>query len=218
MKVSIFLTSFFSMYSSGLKSGTSPAILTGKVEASNLVIYRMPDLPSVIPFQFFSIPVPRGLIIPTPVTTIRRFILPFLKKLETRLVSYEPLVSRRFFKKLFCCFFIYIIYSILDGLYLFSIFIRYFYVEFFFKCHNHLYRIKGVCSQVVNKRCLRLYLLLGYTQLINDNFFNLTFYNHCDTSLLLFIEFRLLVFAYIILPNALSKDKDRDSCPLSVTV
>src|SRR3990167_1836816 len=101
------LISFFSMYSSGLKSGTSPAILTGKVEASNLVIYRMPDLPSIIPFQFFSIPVPRGLIIPTPVTTIRRFILPFVKKLETRLVSYEPLVSSYFSETILLLFYLY---------------------------------------------------------------------------------------------------------------
>ena len=61
------------MKSSGLKSGTSPAILTGKFEASNLVIFLIPDFPSMMPFQFFSMPVPSGLMIPSPVITTRLF-------------------------------------------------------------------------------------------------------------------------------------------------
>jgi hypothetical protein len=40
--------------------------------ASNWVIAAIPDTPAVIAFQVFSVPMPTGLINPTPVTTTRR--------------------------------------------------------------------------------------------------------------------------------------------------
>ncbi len=67
MKRSIFLTSFFSIRSAGSKSGTSPAILTGKAEASKRVISRMPERPSIAPAHDLSRPVPNGLTMPNPV-------------------------------------------------------------------------------------------------------------------------------------------------------
>src|ERR1019366_5147175 len=72
MKGSIFLTSRFSIQSSGLKSFTSPAIRTGNPEVSKRVIRPIPDRPAIRASQFLSTPTPSGVTSPTPVTTTRR--------------------------------------------------------------------------------------------------------------------------------------------------
>src|SRR5216684_3075871 len=75
MKVSDFLTSFFSIHCSGSKPRTSPAIWQVKALASNFVIRPMPERPSTSPFHVGSLPTPRGEIIPIPVTTTRRLLM-----------------------------------------------------------------------------------------------------------------------------------------------
>ena len=42
-------------------------------------------------------------------------------------------------------------------------------VEFFFKLHNQLYGVKGVCTQVVGETCIRGYLRFVNTEFVNDD-------------------------------------------------
>src|SRR5262245_11294442 len=72
MKTSIFLTSFFSMYCSGSKLLTSPAMRVEKAEASKRVMGPMPLCPSQSASQFASVPMPSADTSPMPVTTTRR--------------------------------------------------------------------------------------------------------------------------------------------------
>src|SRR3954447_18735332 len=75
MKMSIFLTSFFSMYASGSKCFTSPAMRVANWVVSNLVMVSMPLRPAVIPAQFASVPIPSDDTSPMPVTTTRRLLV-----------------------------------------------------------------------------------------------------------------------------------------------
>src|SRR3954462_15279954 len=75
MKKSIFLTSFFSMYASGSKCFTSPAMRVANWVVSNLVIDSMPLWPALIPAQFASVPIPSDDTSPMPVTTTRRLLV-----------------------------------------------------------------------------------------------------------------------------------------------
>src|SRR3954469_7744936 len=75
MKMSIFLTSFFSMYASGSKFFTSPAMRVANWVVSNLVIGATPLWPALIPAQFASVPIPSDDTSPMPVTTTRRLLI-----------------------------------------------------------------------------------------------------------------------------------------------
>src|SRR3954470_4503749 len=75
MKMSIFLTSFFSMYASGSKRFTSPAMRVANWVVSNLVIGATPLWPALIPVQFASVPIPSDDTSPMPVTTTRRLLV-----------------------------------------------------------------------------------------------------------------------------------------------
>src|SRR5215471_8700704 len=75
MKMSIFLTSFFSMYASGSNCFTSPAIRVANWVVSNLVMVSMPLRPALIPAQFASVPIPSDDTSPMPVTTTRRLLV-----------------------------------------------------------------------------------------------------------------------------------------------
>src|SRR5262245_43414425 len=77
MKTSIFLTSFFSMNTSGSKSLTSPAIRAEKSVVSNFVMGPMPLHPWQSAFQFASVPMPTEDTRPMPVTTTRFFVIFF---------------------------------------------------------------------------------------------------------------------------------------------
>ena len=74
MKTSIFLTSFFSMKSSGSKPRTSPAIWVANCDASNLVMVPTPLWPAVSAVQFSLVPIPSDDTRPMPVTTTRRLL------------------------------------------------------------------------------------------------------------------------------------------------
>src|SRR4030042_4854876 len=69
MKRSIFLISFLSMYNSGLKSLTPPAIFVSNPLVSNRVRSPIPDFPSQTFFHAVSTPIPMGITNPIPVTT-----------------------------------------------------------------------------------------------------------------------------------------------------
>src|SRR5262249_27103272 len=75
MKTSIFLTSFFSMNCSGSNPRTSPAIRVAKLAASNLLMVRMPLVPSVNAAQFASVPMPSDDIRAMAVTNTRRVLV-----------------------------------------------------------------------------------------------------------------------------------------------
>src|SRR4030042_1011585 len=126
------------MKSSGLKSLTSPAIWHEKSDASNLVIGPMPDLPAHTASQFLSIPVPRGVTIPKPVTTTLLFISSY-SFLRSCSLSKEAL--RLFRQRL-----IDIVDSILDCGDLFGILIRNGDVKLLFHCHYQLNLIKGISA------------------------------------------------------------------------
>src|SRR6218665_1000139 len=74
---SIRRTSRFSMNCSGWKSFTSPAKRVSIFPTSKRVTGAMPDCPAIIARQFFSVPVPRGVMSPVPVMTTRRFDMGF---------------------------------------------------------------------------------------------------------------------------------------------
>src|SRR6195952_2859066 len=74
MKMSIFLTSFFSMNCSGSNPHTSPAIRVANCVASNFVIVPTPLWPAMSAFQFGSVPIPSDDTSPMPVTTTRRLL------------------------------------------------------------------------------------------------------------------------------------------------
>src|ERR1700681_257986 len=61
-----------SMYSSGLKPLTSPAILQSKTFVSKCVIGPMPETPSIMFDQTVSTSLPIGVMKPMPVTATRR--------------------------------------------------------------------------------------------------------------------------------------------------
>src|SRR6476659_7005362 len=85
MKMSIFLTSFFSMNASGSNPLTSPAMRVANCVASNLVIVPMPLLPALSAAQFASVPIPSDDTRPMPVTTTRRvLVIPLLLALGVR--------------------------------------------------------------------------------------------------------------------------------------
>src|SRR5262249_10004604 len=85
MKMSIFLTSFFSMKRSGSKPLTSPAIRVANCDASNLVIVPMPLRPEPSAAQLASVPMPSDDTRPIPVTTTRRVLVMSLLFLAVRL-------------------------------------------------------------------------------------------------------------------------------------
>src|SRR5271154_4981521 len=59
-------------HASGEKSLTSPAMRADSAVASNLVTGPTADLPLSRPDQVFSVPVPRAVMRPVPVMTMRR--------------------------------------------------------------------------------------------------------------------------------------------------
>src|SRR4029077_8718037 len=61
-----------SMYSSGLKPLTSPAIVVSKPVVSKCVIWPMPETPSIMFDQTVSRSLPIGVMKPMPVTATRR--------------------------------------------------------------------------------------------------------------------------------------------------
>src|SRR3954447_18354871 len=76
MKMSIFLTSFFSMNRSGSNAFTSPAICVEKSDTSKRVMGVIPLCPPRRAVQFASVPMPSEDTSPMPVTTTRLLTLP----------------------------------------------------------------------------------------------------------------------------------------------
>ena len=64
-----------------------------------------------------------------------------------------------------------VVYSLLNSGDLFSVFIRDFGTELFFKSHYEFNSIKRICAEIFNKGCLRSYIAFLNTKLINNDLF-----------------------------------------------
>src|SRR3990170_2008410 len=188
MKLSIFFSSFFSMYGAGSKSGTSPAMRTGKFVMSKRVICLMPERPSSAPFQDFSTPVPRGLTIPTPVTAtllISPFSLSQIKSAEEAGRTPCPPADSFFAKQLhgretllLAGLLLYVLGRVLYGLYLLGVLVRYLYAELLLESHDHLDGIERVGAEIINERSSGGDLVLGHIKLLYYYLLNLIINRH----------------------------------------
>ena len=94
-KRSVFLTDFRSMYSSGSKPFTWPAIFGVPSGTTNSSMRETPDRPERMPSQVSSIVFPHGVIPPSPVMTTRRrpfaaLMSPILRRPQVRGPSRTP--------------------------------------------------------------------------------------------------------------------------------
>src|SRR3954470_14981388 len=132
MKMSIFLTSRFSMNASGSKPFTSPAIRVANCDASNLVIVATPLWPALMPAQFASVPIPSDDTRPMPVTTTRRLlVMALLLGLGVRFDVLD---------------------GFLDASNLLGILVGDFDAELLLECHHELDGVERVGAEVVHKR------------------------------------------------------------------
>src|SRR5258705_4688096 len=158
MKMSIFLTSFFSMYASGSKFFTSPAMRVANWVVSNLVIGAMPLWPALIPAQFASVPIPSDDTSPMPVTTTRRLlVMSLLLGLGVRLDIFD---------------------GFLHASNLLGILVRNFDAELFLERHHELDGVERVGAQVVHKRRVRRHFLLVDSELLHDDALHFCGYGH----------------------------------------
>src|SRR5437870_1363073 len=158
MKMSIFLTSFFSMNASGSKPFTSPAMRVANCDASNLVIVVTPLHPALSAFQFASVPIPSDDTRPMPVTTTRRVLaMSLLFALGVRL-------------------------DVLDGfLYtrdLLSILVRNLDAELLFERHHELDGVERVGAEIVHERRVRRHLFFVDSELLHDDALDFVGYGH----------------------------------------
>src|SRR3954467_1764059 len=157
MKMSIFLTSFFSMNASGSKPLTSPAMRVANCVASNLVIVPMPLVPAVSAAQFASVPIPSDDTRPIPVTTTRRVLVMSLLFLAVRLD---------------------VLHGFLDAGDLFGVLVGNLDAELFFERHHELHGVERIGAQVVHERRVRRHFLLVDAQLLHDDALHFVGYRH----------------------------------------
>src|SRR5438067_1683409 len=158
MKMSIFLTSFFSMNASGSKPFTSPAMRVANCDASNLVIGPTPLLPAVNAAQFASVPMPSDDTRPMPVTTTRRvLVMSLLFGLGVRLD-----VLDRF----------------LHAGDLLRILVGNLEPELLLERHHELDGVEGVGAQVVDERGVRRHFLFVHPELLHDDALHFVGYGH----------------------------------------
>src|SRR6266851_396878 len=158
MKMSIFLTSFFSMNASGSKPLTSPAIRVANCDASNLVIVLTPLQPALSACQLASVPIPSDDTRPMPVTTTRRvLVMSLLFGLGVRL-------------------------DVLDGFLhardLLGILVRNLDAELFLERHHELHGVERVGAQIVHKRRIRRHLFFVDPELLHDDALHFVGYGH----------------------------------------
>src|SRR3954452_5894799 len=177
MNVSDFLTSFFSIQSSALKPGTSPAIRQAYALASNFVIGPMPERPSTSPCQVGSLPTPSGEIIPIPVTTTRRLVM----RLRIANAEGERNQSRgRHGRKARAGWALPklrrvtgivgdVVDGVPDGLDLLGLIIGNLDSELFFEGHDQLDGVERVRSEVFDERRFGLHFLSIDTELLDDD-------------------------------------------------
>src|SRR5216684_3476664 len=158
MKMSIFLTSFFSMNASGSKPFTSPAIRVANCDASNLVIVLMPLQPALSACQLASVPIPSDDTRPMPVTTTRRvLVMSLLFGLRVRFDVLDRFLHAR------------------D---LLGILVRNLDAELLFERHHELDGVERVGAQIVDKRRVRRHLFFVDPELLHDDALHFVGYGH----------------------------------------
>src|SRR3954471_16426386 len=158
MKMSIFLTYFFSMNASGSKPLTSPAMRVANCEASNLVMVSTPLRPALIPAQFASVPIPSDDTRPMPVTTTRRLlVMALLLGLGVRFDVLD---------------------GFLDACDLLGILVRDFDAELFFERHHELDGVERVGAEVVHERRVRRHFFFIDPELLHDDALHFVGYGH----------------------------------------
>src|SRR6185436_17612593 len=162
MKTSIFLTSFFSMKSSGSNPLTSAAICAAYPVMSNLVTRVTPDVPASSARQVSAVPMPSDDTSPMPVMTTRLFTLGPLLFLS---LGVRVDVVDRF----------------LDAGDLLGVLVRNLDPELFLEGHHELHRVERVGAQVVHERRIRRHFFLVNTKLFHDDALHLV----CNRHLLL---------------------------------
>src|SRR5262245_47152495 len=160
MKMSIFLISFFSMYSEGSNPFTSPAMRQANREASKRVMGPRPERPAVSPSQFSRFPTPSGETRPTPVMATRRG------------------EERRGMELVFRGVLLDVLDGVLDLLDLLSGLVRDLDVEGFLEGHDELHRVERVGAEVVDERRLRSHLVSVHAELLDDDALHLFFDSH----------------------------------------
>src|SRR4051794_6048859 len=158
MKMSIFLTSFFSMNWSGSKFFTSPAMRAENWVASNRVIGPMPLCPAQSACQFASVPIPSGDTRPTPVTT-------------TRLLKPPPAL-------LLLAVGLDVFDGFLDARDLLGVLVRDLDPELFLERHHQLHRVERVSPEVVDERRIRRNFFLVDAELLHDDALDLVCNRH----------------------------------------
>src|SRR5438105_2978448 len=158
MKMSIFLTSFFSMNASGSKRFTSPAMRLANCVASNFVIVPMPLRPAASAAQFASVPMPSDDTRPMPVTTTRRVLaMSLLFGLGVR-------------------------FDVLDRFLhagdLLGILVRDLDPELLLERHDELDGVEGVGAQIVDERRVRRHFLFVDPELLHDDALHFVGYGH----------------------------------------
>src|SRR3954468_17005924 len=169
MKMSIFLTSFFSMNRSGSKPWTSPAIRVANRAASNLVIARTPLCPARSAVQLSSVPIPSDDTRPMPVTTTRRLLTMLL--CGSSLGRPGSLLLR-----------LGVGFDVLDRFFhardLLGVLVGNFNPEFLFESHHELDRVERVGPEVVDERCVRRHLFFVHPKLLDDDALDFVGYRH----------------------------------------
>src|SRR5205809_1793760 len=146
-KRSLRRTSFFSKNAAGSKSRTSAAILVSNPEASKRVINPTPLRPSIRLAQKRSLPMPMGLITPTPVTTTRRRVIIGAWRVRPG----PPLLLSGGFTHVGLD----ILHRLAHRGNLLGILVRDFDAKFFLQSHDEFDHVERIGPEIVHKRGLR---------------------------------------------------------------
>src|SRR6476620_700165 len=151
MKMSIFLTSFFSIHCSGSKAFTSAAKRVENAAASNRVIGPMPLRPARSDSHVASVPMPTEDTSPMPVTTTRLLNLP-PPRVTARTARNAParLPQRRLLLVLGVGL------DVLDGFFhardLLGVLVGDLDPELLFERHHQLHRVERIGAEVLHER------------------------------------------------------------------
>src|SRR5215218_4675693 len=180
MKMSIFLTSFFSTNCSGSKAFTSAAKRVEKAAASNRVIGPMPLRPARSDSQVASVPMPTDDTRPIPVTTTRLLNLP-PPRVAARSARNAParLPQRRLLLVLG------VRLDVLDGFLhardLLGVLVGDLNPELFLERHHEFHRVERVRTEVLDERGVVGHLFLVHAKLFHDDALDLLRNRHSSS-------------------------------------
>src|SRR5712692_3420580 len=151
-KGSNFRSSFLSMYLSGSKPRTSPAMRVGKPVVSKRVIGPIPDLPAIRAAQNSSAVFPTGVTAPTPVTTTRFISIRRAPRVRPLLILFD------------------VVDGVPDGHNLLGILVGNLEVELFLEGHHQLDGVEGVGAEVLDELRVGVDLVFFDPELLADDF------------------------------------------------